>query len=357
MIQRLQITMIAMLISVVAFGQIGIGTTSPDASSALDITATNKGFLMPRLTTAQRTAITSPATGLQVFDTDTNSFWYYNGATWTEGNGVGKFIDGVSADIAYYDGRVGIGVNNFSQAHKLYLKSDKTGNDEDHTAVRIDANYSGTQTSTTTYGMVTNAINSSSGTVSFAIGTQGIVNNQNTGGTISSGIGSYPQVNNSGTIGFGGGVFTVVNNYGTMNQAEGFGAYLYNDSGKSITDMFLEYLAVSNLGTITNGYGLYLEYLGTGTITNSYALYIKDNFNKGTNDNFAIYSASNANSYVEGNLGVGTSNPQQKVHINGVMRLEPQATAPTGALGDLYVNTNGNLYFHDGTGWKQVQIL
>ena len=41
--------------------QVGVGTSSPDASSALDISSTDKGLLIPRMTTAQRTAITTPA--------------------------------------------------------------------------------------------------------------------------------------------------------------------------------------------------------------------------------------------------------------------------------------------------------
>ena len=66
-------------------GGVGVGTTTPDASSALDVTSTTKGFLMPRMTTAQRTAITAPAAGLQVYDTTTNSQWYYNGTAWVQG--------------------------------------------------------------------------------------------------------------------------------------------------------------------------------------------------------------------------------------------------------------------------------
>ena len=50
--------------------QVGIGTTSPDASAALDITANDKGLLIPRMTTVQRTGISSPANSLMVFDTE-----------------------------------------------------------------------------------------------------------------------------------------------------------------------------------------------------------------------------------------------------------------------------------------------
>jgi hypothetical protein len=56
----------AVLFTATTYAQVGIGTTSPDASSALDITSTTKGLLMPRMTNAQRQAISNPAAGLQI---------------------------------------------------------------------------------------------------------------------------------------------------------------------------------------------------------------------------------------------------------------------------------------------------
>ncbi len=53
---------------------------SPAASAMLDISSTTSGLLIPRMITAQRTAIAAPATGLKVYDTTTGTFWYYNGA-------------------------------------------------------------------------------------------------------------------------------------------------------------------------------------------------------------------------------------------------------------------------------------
>ena len=62
---------------------VGVGTSSPDNSAKLDITSTDGGLLIPRMTEAQRDAIASPATGLMIFQTDgTVGFYYYNGA-WT----------------------------------------------------------------------------------------------------------------------------------------------------------------------------------------------------------------------------------------------------------------------------------
>ena len=79
------ITTLAFFVSVLTFSQVGIGTNTPSSKSILDLTATDKGFLLPRMTTAQRTAISPSAItdkGMQVFDTTTNSIWYWDGTTW-----------------------------------------------------------------------------------------------------------------------------------------------------------------------------------------------------------------------------------------------------------------------------------
>jgi len=62
---------------------VGIGTTTPNASSILEMQATDKGVLVPRMTTAQRNAIASPANSLLVYDTDFECYFYYIAATTT----------------------------------------------------------------------------------------------------------------------------------------------------------------------------------------------------------------------------------------------------------------------------------
>ena len=76
--------LVAVLITASTYAQVGIGTSSPDASAALDITSTTKGLLLPRMTNAQRLAIASPVAGLQVFvtDFDGGSFMFYDGTKW-----------------------------------------------------------------------------------------------------------------------------------------------------------------------------------------------------------------------------------------------------------------------------------
>jgi hypothetical protein len=63
-------------------GILTIGSASPNASAQLQVDSTVRGFLPPRMTTTQRTAISSPAAGLVVYDTTLNVMTYYNGTLW-----------------------------------------------------------------------------------------------------------------------------------------------------------------------------------------------------------------------------------------------------------------------------------
>lgn len=97
---------------------IAINTTSsnPNGSAMLDITSTDKGILIPRMTSAQRTAIVTPAIGLLVFDITTGSFWFFNAGTWNEltGGGGGGSSPWNTVTTHIYNtntGNVGIGTS------------------------------------------------------------------------------------------------------------------------------------------------------------------------------------------------------------------------------------------------------
>jgi hypothetical protein len=90
-----------------AQANVGIGTPTPDASAKIDVTSTNQGILVPRMTTAARTGIASPAKGLMVYDSTIKAFYYHDGTAWGAVGGnlpaqtgnTGKFLttDGTNA--------------------------------------------------------------------------------------------------------------------------------------------------------------------------------------------------------------------------------------------------------------------
>ena len=61
---------------------IGLGTITPNASALLDITSTTQGFLTPRMTQTERNAISTPATGLFIYNTTSSHFNFWDGAAW-----------------------------------------------------------------------------------------------------------------------------------------------------------------------------------------------------------------------------------------------------------------------------------
>jgi len=79
--------------SATANSRVGIGTTAPNASAALEVKSVTQGILIPRMTQAQREAIVSPAEGLLVYQSNnTKGFWYFDGSVW-----VNNFVAGTPA--------------------------------------------------------------------------------------------------------------------------------------------------------------------------------------------------------------------------------------------------------------------
>jgi len=63
-------------------GKLGIGTTAPNASALLDVSSTTSGVLLPRMSTTQINAISSPAEGLTVYNTVLSTLCFFNGVSW-----------------------------------------------------------------------------------------------------------------------------------------------------------------------------------------------------------------------------------------------------------------------------------
>lgn len=81
------LTFLLLFISTIT-AQVGIGTTNPNASAALDIVSSDKGVLIPQMTASQRLGIASPAKGLLLYQTDGEQGFYYNAGTSTAPNWI-----------------------------------------------------------------------------------------------------------------------------------------------------------------------------------------------------------------------------------------------------------------------------
>ena len=132
---KLIISVLSILFAFSIQAQVGIGTETPNASSLLELSSTSKGLLVPRMTENQKNAISSPAQGLLIFQTNgTIGFYSYDGSNWLH------LIHGSSQGL-YFGPGTGNGDNNLAVGTSL-----GSGTGKRNTAIgsRALESYSGT---------------------------------------------------------------------------------------------------------------------------------------------------------------------------------------------------------------------
>ena len=304
----------ALLVISASFSQnVGINDdgSMPDNSAALDVKSTSKGLLIPRMTEIQRIAITSPATGLMVYQLDgIPGFYYYDGASWTIIGSEGGFWNANGDHIFNTNtGRVGIGTD--SAWAKLHVHSDTHG-----TELLLD----GSATGSTDINIRTN-------TTASDIYRQFIVS-----GTES---GDRPRLN------FAFNDFNIdVSAFNPLMTLEAFNdpmlpvygdVYLPYGKLHGQCARFIDtdglYDDVVHILSSSAGYGLHVDLnapFGSAAIAGHAtegATGVEGYSDGGNGGYFTASDGGNALVTGSGNVGVGKSNPQAKLDVNGDINL------------------------------------
>ena len=112
-IKKLALSVVLIALNFSTLAQVGIGTSTPDESAALDVESTTKGILFPRMTKVQRGDISNPVAGLTVYCTDCGDgeLQTYNGSSWVNQNNFVPASGGTfSGDVKFDNNIVEIGV-------------------------------------------------------------------------------------------------------------------------------------------------------------------------------------------------------------------------------------------------------
>jgi len=233
-----------------AFAQVAINTdgSNPNASAMLDVKSIDKGMLVPRMTSAQRTAISSPANGLLVYDTNTQSFWFYQNSAWKElraGN-----IPGLSD--ADGDTKIGVEVTPDEDVIRFYSKN---VNSFSMDSMRIEPAGNSAFFGAGTGGLFTDRYN-------IAIGDSALHNNGSASTDINDSkfniaIGSMALYNNSRGI-----YNTAVGSYAlsqnttaSSNTALGFASLATNDDGVGNSAAGYQALSANTTGNMNVAVG------------------------------------------------------------------------------------------------------
>jgi hypothetical protein len=359
---------------------VGIGTTAPDAKAALDIRASDRGLLIPRLTAAQRTAITAPPQGLMVYQTDgtpgggpQTGFWYYAGApaAWVFLNPAGGGADNLGNHTATQalnlgpnpltgtgasvGNAVGVGVR---ADGGLNLGQNTTGNNvflgyqAGAATTGISNTFSGYQAGA---AATTGSFDTFSG---YQAGARNTTGNYNLFIGYQSGYSNLTGTQNTFSGGYRSGFFNTTGSYNTFNGSDsgfnnstgsnnvfsGYSSGFFNRTGSN--NLFNGYQAGYNNSTSSNNHfsGYQSGYANTTGTRNLFVGYQSGSSNTTGSNNWAFgylagpnannltnagaigYQAtvSQSNSLALGglgafavNVGIGTSRPSQRLEVNG----------------------------------------
>ena len=339
---KLILLLICIQISQFSFTQsVGISNTTitPDTSALLELRSTEKGILIPRLTTTQRNAIVTPAKGVLVFNNTTNTFNYYDGTTWIElapsttvVNSISGTTNRINISGSSNNSIIDISNNYVGQTSITTLGTISSGT---WNGSLISPTYGGTGLSSYTIGDLIFANGSSSLSKLSGVATGNAL--------ISGGVGSAPTWGKINLANHITGTLPVTNG-GTgattltgIIKGNGTNAFTIASGG---TDFVVPNAA------ITGATNTKITYDSKGLVTAGSQAAASDLSNGTTGTGTIVLS--NTPTLITPNLGVANSTSETISGIsgNGFIELQAQSIAPSvGSTNSirLYSNNNGGL--------------
>ena len=324
--------------------QVGIGTSSPDASSVLDVTASDKGLLIPRVALTgsdDETTIANPVESLLVYNTATSNdvtpgFYYWDGLFWEAltaysdipspappPSSDGWQLDGNNLNGKANDGTTFLGTTTY---HSLYFKvdGDQIGrlhpnggialglgaSSSVNQAFAIGENASAGNTSNYAYGKAANA----SGSDAYAIGASSISSQTDSyalgksataSGTSSYAIGEASKASHSNSYALGAGA-----------DSRATGSFAIGNQSVSSSN---NTMALGNQSSATSNNATAIGYQANASNQNAIAI---GPATTSVDNSIILGNTTNTttDSYAATKVGIGTSNPSAKLHVNGTLR-------------------------------------
>ena len=366
--KQLLLSLAFILFSSIIYAQIGIGTTSPDPSSILDIQSTTKGFLAPRINLSSVTnssidGANTNAAGLLIYNTNASvtggsgiGYYYWDGSVWTAmkaaasgGSGAGWQLDGNNLNGLPDDGTTFLGTTTY---HSLYFKVQNArigrlhpnggialglgASSSVNQAFAIGENASAGNTSNYAFGKGANA----SGSSAYAIG-ESSVSSQNKSyaiGTSSTASGTSSYAIGEGSASLATGSYAI----GAGANSSATGSFAIGNQSISASN---NTLALGNEAQATNNNATALGYQAIASNQNSIAIGPATT----TVDNSIILgntTSTTTDAYAATKVGIGTTAPSAKLHVDGTLRYVD------GNQGDgkvLTSDANGNATWQDAS--------
>ncbi len=296
----LLISFLVIQVGMVVGQSVGIGTDSPDSSAMLDITSTNKGVLVPRMTSAERDGISTPANGLMVYVITDSSFYFYEGNTWAKVGREGWLLSG-NTGTTYGTNYIGTADGQdlmFKVNGQVAGRIEHTGTQNTSLGfMALSSTIGGNNTANGLYSLTAN----STGYDNTAIGSLTLLNNTS---------GHYCTANGSQAL--------VSNTSGSQNVANGYYSLVLNTTGSHNTASGNRSLLSNTTGSYNAAFGSFAD-VASGNLINATAIGAKAFV--AANNSLVLGSINGVNGATANtHVGIGTTIPDTTLHIVGGLK-------------------------------------